>query len=512
MKTSEYWQKRALKREKEAYLKGQELNKKLLELYESASDNIRKQINDFYHRYASENGLTYNEALKEINKSEYKEWQKSLEEYVREYETETDPVRAAEIKAQVDARAYRSRITRLEAVNAQIEGAVNVLYFKSLKEMKKDFAEIFEKSFIGKAEDIAEHLNKSTEFIMKSFDEKIIEDVISYPWCGNHFSDRLWKNKENLIFNLKEILSDGLQNGTALPQMAKEMADNTGQSFTAAYALVQTESTHFHEEANFRAYEGAGIEQYQFLAEHQLTTCSICAELDSKVFDVKDRKAGINAPPIHPRCRCITVEYDPHEKEDYIKAGLEPPEDELTWKQWYDNEVKRRGKEAVENEIKMYKNKSADKKQFEEYAKILGKNNVPKNLDEFQNLKYNNDKGWELFKDYKNSRATGMISAFTSFGDYMYYKNMIEKELVGLVTFDGIKIKSQSKHFIERVIGTSKDPKTNRPRSGVELDDIKYTLLNGTKRKRVDSTKYISEKCIVSINEETGVLIQVNPQ
>lgn len=395
--TNDYWTNRALKRENEAYLSGKKLNKKLLEFYENASNDIRKQINDFYYRYASENGLTFDEAMRELSKSEYREWKKSLDQYVREYETEADPVRAAELKAKVDARAYQSRITRLEAVNAQIECAVNSLYFGALTVMNESFSKVFEKSFFGKAEDLAEHFDIDMGFTEKYFNEKMVEDVISYPWCGNHFSDRLWKNKENLIFNLREILSNGLRNGTSLPQMAKEMADKTGQSFKAAYNLVESETTHFHEEANFRAYEAGGIEQYQFWSEHELTVCGTCAALDGKIFDVKDRKESVNAPPMHNHCRCITVEYDPYEKEDYIASGLEPPKDRETWQEWYDGEVKRRGKDAVENEIKMYKNKAADEKQFEKYKNIF-KEDFPKTFEEFQNLKYNDSESWNALR------------------------------------------------------------------------------------------------------------------
>ena len=316
-------------------------------------------------------------------------------------------MRAAELKAKVDARAYQSRITRLEAVDTQIECAVNSLYFGALTVMNESFSKVFEKSFIGKSKDLAEHFDIDIGFTKKYFNEKMVEDVISYPWCGNHFSDRLWKNKETLIFNLRDILSRGLQSGTSLPQMAKEMADKTGQSFTAAYNLVESETTHFHEEANFRAYEAAGIEQYQFWSEHELTVCGTCAALDMKVFDVKDRKEGVNAPPMHNHCRCITVEYDPYEKEDYIASGLEPPEDRETWQEWYDGEIKRRGRDAVENEIKMHKNKASDEKQFEKYKNIF-KDDFPKTFEEFQYLKYNKNEEWNNFKNNKQERLNSL--------------------------------------------------------------------------------------------------------
>ena len=161
---------------------------------------------------------------------------------------------------------------------------------------------------------------------------------------------------------LREVLIEKIQRGISLPQIAKEISENTGQDFETVYDFAEFESTLFHEDANFRAYEAAGIEQYQFWAEHELTVCPKCAVLDMKVFNVKDRKIGVNAPPMHCGCHCITVEYDPNEKEDYISSGLEPPEDRQTWKQWYDDEAKRRGKEVVEKEVNMYRQRASNKK------------------------------------------------------------------------------------------------------------------------------------------------------
>ncbi|RDY23757.1 hypothetical protein CHF27_006440 [Romboutsia maritimum] len=125
-------------------------------------------------------------------------------------------------------------------------------------------------------------------------------------------------------------------------------------------------------------------------------------------------------------------------------------------------------------------------------------------------MKYNKLEEWELLKDYEKSRLSNMISAFTPFEDYKKYKNIIENEIVGLNASNGIKITGQSKHFIERVFGTSKDTKTGRPREGV----VKNALLYGTVRLRKsdpNSIKFITDDCMVTINPITGVLIQTNP-
>jgi SPP1 gp7 family putative phage head morphogenesis protein len=51
------------------------------------------------------------------------------------------------------------------------------------------------------------------------------------------------------------------------------------------------------------------IEKYQVLATLDMETCSKCADMDLKVFDIKDYKEGVTAPPFHPWCRCTTIPY-----------------------------------------------------------------------------------------------------------------------------------------------------------------------------------------------------------
>lgn len=135
---------------------------------------------------------------------------------------------------------------------------------------------------------------------------------------------------------------------------------------------------------------------------------------------------------------------------------------------------------------------------------------MPSTFEEFQHMKYNDIERWGYLKDCKKSRNSNMISSFTSFDQYVEYKHRIDDELLGIVTPEGIAIKSQSKHFIERVFGTTEDKKTGRPRDGVSLEEISLALREGKVRKRKDSWRYTKDKCSVSINPETGNLIQVN--
>lgn len=161
----------------------------------------------------------------------------------------------------------------------------------------------------------------------------------------------------------------------------------------------------------------------------------------------------------------------------------------------------------------MIRNADRDSKQYYRYKNILGDDIG--SLAGFRQMKYNEPKEFNLLTDYKNSVENGMISPLSGFKNYKKLHGKIEKNIVGMRTSNGIRISGQSKHFIERVIGTKEDPKTERPRSGVEIEDIRYALLYGqvrTRKRDPDSVKFVTDKCIVSVNPKTGILIQCNPQ
>ncbi len=194
--------------------------------------------------------------------------------------------------------------------------------------------------------------------------------------------------------------------GTALPQISKRIAEKMGGSFKAAERLVETETSRIHEDAQFKAYEAAGVEEYEFMAEKEFTTCSVCAALDGKHFKIKDKKTGVNCNPMHPHCHCTTIEYDPHEEEDYIKSGLKYKKRQ-TYKEWWEEQKRLYGEERMNNEIRKVKNKAEDEKQYFKY-KVIYKAEFPKNLEEFQEMKYNRVEEWNKFKASKQDKLNSL--------------------------------------------------------------------------------------------------------
>lgn len=85
-----------------------------------------------------------------------------------------------------------------------------------------------------------------------------------------------------------------------------------------------------------------GVEKYLILATLDSKTCSICGELDRKIFQTNDAIIGLNFPPFHQGCRCTTVPYygdkdltemtrvarDPETGKSYEVPG------DMTYKEW----------------------------------------------------------------------------------------------------------------------------------------------------------------------------------
>ena len=145
-------------------------------------------------------------------------------------------------------------------------------------------------------------------------------------------------NKRVLLFNARETITQGLIQGQSVAKMSKSLADAMGKSYHQAETLIRTETNNFHSQADVRAYEAAGVEEYEFVATLDSRTSEICASLDGKHFPIKEAKTGVNYPPMHPRCRSTTVEYDPEDAADWAASGQPMPEN-MTYEEWFDSDV-----------------------------------------------------------------------------------------------------------------------------------------------------------------------------
>jgi SPP1 gp7 family putative phage head morphogenesis protein len=181
----------------------------------------------------------------------------------------------------------------------------------------------------------------------------IIDELIKYPFNGLNFSDRIWRQKGDLIYKLREAMTTSFIQGKNPKELAESFAKVFQTKEYEAYRLLHTETTFMAEQATLQVYKDDGIEQYEFVATLDLRTSEICQEHDGKVYDVDKAVAGVNMPPLHPFCRSTTVPYF-GEKEGTRAARSEngktyPVPADMTYEQWYKEYVVNKNKSGIIN-------------------------------------------------------------------------------------------------------------------------------------------------------------------
>ena len=153
-------------------------------------------------------------------------------------------------------------------------------------------------------------------------------------------------------------------------------------------------------------------------------------------------------------------------------------------------------------------NETEDYEEWERYVASLG-NNAPQTFEDFRNIKYS--EAWDDFQYYSNAIDTGDLSPLASFDLYQHKSNEIDQLLVGKVAANGIRITGKSKHCIVRLIGS-----VSQRRSGVNTFDMLDTICNPlridpvTYNSNGKSQRFIGRNAVLTINPDTGSIIQVN--
>ena len=191
------------------------------------------------------------------------------------------------------------KATYVKQLMTDISPELTKLFLKQNKEIARLFGEVYENEFYHAVYDLGK---SGMNFYFTPLDSRAIQKVLNYPWSGALFSDRLWENKDKLIYSLKETLTQGLIQGQDYSRMTKNLAGRMDVSFEQAARLVKTETAHFMNQADMDSYDEAGIEKYQYLASLDELTCEQCGEMDGRIFKLSEAVTGVNYPPLHPNC------------------------------------------------------------------------------------------------------------------------------------------------------------------------------------------------------------------
>lgn len=325
MTSQEYWKNREAEQRKHNIRDEAEYQKHIREIYQNMIDEIEKEINGFYGKYAKKEGITIAEARKRAAKADIEALGRKAAKYVKEKNFSQ--------QANEEMRLYNMtmKVNRLELLKAQI-GLEMVAGFD---ELQKYYEEILTERTISEFERQAGILGKTIQN-----NAKAANAIVNASFHNATYSDRIWMYQDMLKNELSSLLQTGLIQGQNPRRLATHLRKRFGVSQSNAERLMITELARVQTEAQKQSFERNGFEEYTFLALGN--ACPICKALDEKHFKVAKMMPGTNAPPVHPRCRCSVSAYE--NSEDY-KAWLDYLSKGGTTEEW--NKLKKSGK-AVE--------------------------------------------------------------------------------------------------------------------------------------------------------------------
>lgn len=315
-KPIDYWERRSTELMQRLEKGTEKTINTLIQAYEQATKDINKEIRNIFKNYAKDAGLKKETLLQLLTKKETEQHYKNLLEVINN--NITDESIKKKLLAKYNAPAYAYRISRYEALQQNID-----VELKKLADIEQQITEIryvdtIQEGYYHNIYDIQK--GTGIGFSFAQIDNRTINLFLNENWIDNaNFSQRIWGNSEKLGEYLRMNLTAASMSGKSINKIAKELSEYMNVGLHNATRLVRTEVNHFANEAEMLSYEELNIEKYRFIATLDNRTCEHCAELDNKVFKVKDRKPGKNCPPIHSNDRCTTVaEFD-----DDVLDGLQ---------------------------------------------------------------------------------------------------------------------------------------------------------------------------------------------
>lgn len=304
----EYWKKRYEEEMERAMHQADGPKKDLRKYADTVIRRLEKDINDWYQRYANENGMSLADAKKQLNARELKAFNMDLEEY--RAIAERDEL-SAEHKKMLKQASARQQLDRVQE-----------LYINTVQELEL-WAKYQDSTISDLLSNVYESSNYRTAWMTQSMkgqydmyaqvDHRTIQRIIDSPWApdGKNFSARIWDNRKQLATSLQNDFIQALIAGDGTATMSEAIAKRMNTSYNNANRLVETELARVHSQAFMDCMSELDVDAVEILATLDNKTSPICRRMDGKYVQCKDAKPGITIPPFHCHCRSTTVPYIP---------------------------------------------------------------------------------------------------------------------------------------------------------------------------------------------------------
>ena len=329
--SSEYWKKREQENLRKNLKSEAEYAKEIQQTYKFAMDQIQKEIDSFYAKYAKDEGITITQAKKRASKLDMEEYSRKAKKYVKEKNFSK--------QANEEMKLYNltMKVNRLELLKASI-GLELVSAFDELQQF-------YEQKLTDRTMD---EFNRQAGILGSTVPDNaavLAATIVNASFHNAKYSERIWMHQDLLRNELGKLLTRGMVQGKNPRVLARELRKTFDVSIYNSERLMRTELARVQTEAQLQSYKENGFEEYEYMACHNRDVCANCKALDGKIFKINDGMPGENAPPMHPSCHCATtahMDLNAYEKwlDGYSEHGM-------SFKEWQENKndarTKKRG-------------------------------------------------------------------------------------------------------------------------------------------------------------------------
>lgn len=296
-KIDEYWTERALQQEQNAQIVADRYMAQIGQSLADYKHQLVSEIEKFYARYAVDNKMTHAEAKQYLTDKERREFKHVTLERFREMALNPDTPTPL-----LDALSYRHRISRKEALLAEIERLTAELYGKPEgihDKVTEALSEVYIKGKIHQAKNLA-HFGIIEKPILGV---DAVKHKMASNWSGKTFSTNVWGHDAAVYKSISDTINKGLTGGWSIDRMARVLSERTGVAYHRADTLVRTETTFYNNLATLDSIKELGGDHYEIVAVLDSRTSEICRLENHEVHSVKEYEPGRTAPPFHVRCR-----------------------------------------------------------------------------------------------------------------------------------------------------------------------------------------------------------------
>lgn len=309
-KARTYWMKRFLENAGQTHEAVDKATETLREVWAATIRDMENDINGWYSRFATEQGLTMAEARRQMTVKELAGLKLSL----REFEKLAKENANGKWEQELSVALARVRISRLEAMQLSLRNYLWEAYQDTHNAASEALRDAYTSEYYHNTYETQRAEGKFSP--VEEIPTAQIDVILSKPWAsdGWEWSSRIWDNREKLTNELQGELLRSIVQGKGPVEAAARLASKMGVGQYQAVRLIQTEATAVATMADRDSFQSLGVEKVEYVATLEAHTCPTCGGLDGKIFTLKEVAAGMTAPPMHPNCRCTLVPYFEDEK------------------------------------------------------------------------------------------------------------------------------------------------------------------------------------------------------